>query len=225
MSVRTMARVWDLSKHGGPELLLLLAIADFSDDEGNAYPAVQTLAKKCRITSRNINRALSKLKQSGELEIRLNEGPKGTNRYRVAVEGMTRTPPLTNTSPLTNTTRTPGAGAPIPLARASDEPSGTIKEPPRKKPAAQVFVLPDWIPGDTWTAYCSVRTGKRAKNDPHALGLILKDLARFRAAGHDPVEILNNSIKSGWAGVFEPRANAVGQSSMSADKKPWDGAR
>lgn len=68
------------------------------------------------------------------------------------------------------------------------------------------FVLPDWIPEDTWAAYCKVRVGKKAKNEPHALGLIVKDLEKFRAAGHNPVDVLNNSIKSGWAGVFEPKS-------------------
>lgn len=75
------------------------------------------------------------------------------------------------------------------------------------KAATQHFVLPDWIPQDTWTAYCKVRTGKKAKNEPHALGLIVSDLEKFKAAGHDPVVCLNNSIKSGWAGVFEPKTN------------------
>ena len=76
-----------------------------------------------------------------------------------------------------------------------------------KKPAAQAgFVLPEWIPEDTWAAYCKVRTGKGAKNEPHALGLIVADLLKFKAADHDPVECLNNSIKGGWAVVFEPKA-------------------
>ena len=78
------------------------------------------------------------------------------------------------------------------------------------KTAVPAFVLPDWIPEDTWAAYCKVRTGKKAKNEPHALGLIVKDLEQFRAAGHDPVFILNNSIKSGWAGVFEPKGKPAG---------------
>lgn len=72
------------------------------------------------------------------------------------------------------------------------------------KPAA--FVLPEWIPEDTWGAYLKTRSGKKAKNEPHALGLIVKDLEAFRAKGHDPVTVLNNSIKGGWAGVFEPKA-------------------
>lgn len=74
------------------------------------------------------------------------------------------------------------------------------------KPAA--FVLPEWIPLDTWAAYLKTRSGKRAKNEPHALGLIVKDLENFRSKGHDPVVVLNNSIKGGWAGVFEPKASA-----------------
>ena len=85
MSVRTMARVWADSTQAGTDLLMLLAIADFSDDDGNAYPAVPTLAKKCRMSTRNANFILTALKASGELQVRANEGPKGTNRYRIVL--------------------------------------------------------------------------------------------------------------------------------------------
>lgn len=74
--------------------------------------------------------------------------------------------------------------------------------------SANVFVPPDWIPQETWKAYCKTRSAKKAKNEPHALGLIVADLEKFKALGHDPVEVLNNSIKSGWAGVFEPKQQA-----------------
>lgn len=107
MSVRCSKRVWDESKHSGTELLMLLAIADFADDDGNAYPSVTTLAKKCRTTARHANRLLVALRDSGELEIRLHEGPRGANRYRIAFEGMTPTSPLTHTSPLTPASPTP----------------------------------------------------------------------------------------------------------------------
>jgi hypothetical protein len=73
------------------------------------------------------------------------------------------------------------------------------------KPAAQAFIVPEWIPGETWAAYLKTRTKKKAGNEPHALGLIVKDLEAFRAMGHDAVTVLNNSIKGGWAGVFEPK--------------------
>lgn len=90
-----------------------------------------------------------------------------------------------------------------------------------KEPAPPAFVLPDWIPADTWAAYCKVRTGKKAKNEPHALGLIVKDLEKFRAAGHNAVEVLNNSIKSGWAGVFEPKAKFAEKNALQPVSEIW----
>lgn len=83
MSVKVSARVWAESKQSGPHLLMLLAISDFADDAGNAYPSVSTLAAKCRMKPRNANVVLAALKDSGELEIRHNTGPGGTNRYRL----------------------------------------------------------------------------------------------------------------------------------------------
>lgn len=90
MSIKVMTAVWERSQHSGSHLLMLLAIADFSDDQGNAYPAVPTLAEKCRMKQRNAQMILATLKESGELEIRANEGPKGTNLYRIVVgaQGM-----------------------------------------------------------------------------------------------------------------------------------------
>lgn len=135
MSVRTMARVWEASRHGGTELLMLLAIADFSDDDGNAYPAVPTLAKKCRTTPRHANRLLGALREGGELEIRVNEGPKGTNRYRIMFGGMTHASPLPCKSPLTggssltSKSETPDAQVLKPLTPKSDEPSLNHQEP------------------------------------------------------------------------------------------------
>lgn len=53
MSVRTSGAVWGGSKHSGSALLMMLAIADFSDDDGWAHPAVATLAAKTRMRPRN----------------------------------------------------------------------------------------------------------------------------------------------------------------------------
>ncbi len=135
MSVRTLSRVWEASQHGGTELLMLLAIADFADDDGRAYPAVAKLAKKCRTTPRHANRLLAALRDSGELEIRLNAGEHGQNRYRIRFDGMlhhaplTPMSPLTDTSPLTPTSDTPDVDVPKPLTCTSDKPSLNRQEP------------------------------------------------------------------------------------------------
>lgn len=88
MSVQTMAAVWRGSRHGGSALLMMLAIADFSDDKGVAYPSVGTLAEKTRMKPRNAHYLLSELQASGELIIRVGAGPRGTNLYRIALDRL-----------------------------------------------------------------------------------------------------------------------------------------
>jgi hypothetical protein len=89
MSVRTLAAVWQGSQHGGSALLMMLAIADFADDKGQAYPSVSTLAEKTRMKSRNANYLLRELQGSGELVIKIGAGPRGTNLYRIALDRLT----------------------------------------------------------------------------------------------------------------------------------------
>jgi len=72
---------------------------------------------------------------------------------------------------------------------------------------AEVFSLPEWIPGETWDAFLEVRKKKKAPNTSHALGLIVKDLEKIRDTGFNPLDSLNESIKRGWTGVFEPKSN------------------
>lgn len=133
MSVRMISRVWDYSNHKGNDLLMLLAIADFADDDGNAYPAVATLATKCRMLQRNANKILANLRDSGELEIRQNEGPHGTNRYRLVVCD----------SPLSKRTDEPSVNRQEP-SEPSATPQATFPEQGTKKKTSPIS-LPTWI--------------------------------------------------------------------------------
>ena len=72
-----------------------------------------------------------------------------------------------------------------------------------------IFALPDWIPPDTWAAFMETRKAKKAKSTDYALKLLVKSLTAFKAAGHDPVEILNTSIKAGWSDVYPPKLPAA----------------
>lgn len=88
MSIAVMVRVWEQSQHSGAHLLMMLAIADFADDRGRAYPSVSTLAQKCRVKPRAANYTISDLKASGELEIKIGQGPHGTNLYRIVLDRL-----------------------------------------------------------------------------------------------------------------------------------------
>lgn len=80
-----MSHVWRSSRHKGSDLLLLLAIADFANDDGVAYPSIKTLAAKTRLQIRNVQYRLRVLQKSQELTILLNAGPHGTHIYKVHV--------------------------------------------------------------------------------------------------------------------------------------------
>lgn len=106
MSVRCIGQVLESSRHAGTELLMLVVLADYSDDEGNSYLAVASLARKCRMSSRNANYILTALQAGGELRVLKNEGPKGTNRYRIML-ALLGAKPLKPTSPLKPASRNP----------------------------------------------------------------------------------------------------------------------
>lgn len=225
-----MARVWAESRHSGSELLMLLAIADFADDEGNAYPSVPTLALKCRMTPRNANRTLAALRASGALEIRMNEGPRGTNRYRVVLEGMTCASPLTPASPrrprpepLTPTSSPPDAGVPKPLTPASDEPSmnhqRTTREPsgerararkPSKTSIPDGFAISDRV--RTWAGEQGF-----GNLDQHLEAFVGKALANgYRYADWDAA--FRNAVRDDWAGL---RSNGAARSGHQASRSAW----
>ena len=93
MSVETSNRVWKHSQKGGTPLLLLLALADWSDDWGYCYPSIEQMAVKCRQTERNILNLIADLEQAGEVR-RVARGKGGRGKfsgsiYQVIV-GMSR---------------------------------------------------------------------------------------------------------------------------------------
>lgn len=220
-----MARVWAESVHSGTDLLMMLAIADFADDDGNAYPSVGTLAQKCRTTPRHVNRILAVLRESGELEIRLNEGPKGTNRYRIALKGVTPVSPLTNRSPLTPASSTPDVQVPKPLTPTSDEPSlnhQRTRESARasRSPAADrgSRIPEDWQPSESDIGFC--RT-KRPDLDPGEVAEKFRDhwLGEPGAKGR----------KTNWSATWRNWVRNEKRSQTASSKpqvmgKPWEGA-
>lgn len=85
MSIKLLDRGWRFSKAKGGDLLVLLGIADFANDEGVAYPSIATLARKARLTPRNTQRAIRRLVAKGELLIEEGKGPQRTHLYRLVL--------------------------------------------------------------------------------------------------------------------------------------------
>lgn len=80
-----MSRVWEESHQAGGALLVLLAIADFADDEGLAFPSIRTLARKARLSERQTQRVIAQLVSAGELNVKPGCGRQGSHLFRVAI--------------------------------------------------------------------------------------------------------------------------------------------
>src|SRR6185312_989497 len=81
MSIKIMNLVWESAPYSGNTLLTLLALADWSNDEGYSFPHLDQLAKKSRQSKRNVQRSLDQLTQDGVLSVQLNRGRFSRNEF------------------------------------------------------------------------------------------------------------------------------------------------
>lgn len=98
MSIKVMSHVWEHSKQKGAGLLLLLAIADNANDDGDCFPGVARLAQRVRADERNVKRMIGKLEESGELLVFKEAGIQTdhgwTNLYRIVMSDVQAKAPL-----------------------------------------------------------------------------------------------------------------------------------
>lgn len=73
MSLKAMDYTWDTS-YSGALKLMLLAIADRANDDGVCYPGVSSLAKKCGIAKRSVQKQLTRLEELGEIVTQVQAG-------------------------------------------------------------------------------------------------------------------------------------------------------
>jgi hypothetical protein len=91
MAIKIITQVWDYPHlRDQSQLLVMLALADYSNDLGESFPRVDTLAEKARISERHVQKILSHLEKHGLLTIERGAG-KGkkpwlrTNLYRINI--------------------------------------------------------------------------------------------------------------------------------------------
>lgn len=108
MSVKVMARVWEYYPSGGTELLALLALADWSDDDGNCFPSMSSIAKKIRLSESQARRAVHSLINSDYLIVLANAmggAPGSSRKYQVNLSLLTPSIDATPTPVIDDTRR------------------------------------------------------------------------------------------------------------------------
>lgn len=135
MSIRVMSYVWDGFPASGSEMLAMLALADWCNDEGGSlHPSMRAVAEKIRVSEKQARRILHGFEQAGYLKVvgNANGGaPGATKQYRLDVAklkaladraeeqktppahvtpAVDETPPLDVTPPIGGRVRLPPVG-------------------------------------------------------------------------------------------------------------------
>lgn len=85
MSIKIMAEVWEHANVSQGTLLVMLALADSADERSReCWPAVSSLAKKARLSERQVQRCITELVDYGMIEVFANAGRSGSNLFRVS---------------------------------------------------------------------------------------------------------------------------------------------
>lgn len=74
MSNSIMSRVWEGSPAKGSKLIVLLALANWANDQGVCFPALDDLATKARLSRRQAQQLLKELEEEGEIVTRGKSG-------------------------------------------------------------------------------------------------------------------------------------------------------
>lgn len=126
MSVKIMGKAWELDLETS-ELLVLLAMADHADHEGNnVRPSTRLIAWKTGFSERHVRRVIDKLVTDTILIIQ--NAPKGkTITYRIIIENGKQKPPLTTPDKVSVVKiDTPDTVSPPPLTSKALTPDITV---------------------------------------------------------------------------------------------------
>lgn len=93
-----MTRVWTAYPNGGSELLVMLALADWSDDTGRCWPSMPAIGKKVRLTEKQTRRVVHGLIQAGYLTVDLPGGGSMSSRYQISLDRLI--PPAGGSPPM-----------------------------------------------------------------------------------------------------------------------------
>ncbi len=200
MSVKLMAKIWDDGPEAQGERFVLLALADYANDAGECWPAINSVARKCCLTERGVQKILRRLEDDGWLKTVVGGGRHGCSKYTINPE---RCSGVSEVRGRTRVQKTPNQSAENP-EHGSPEPSKNHQEPSKKDAREVLPILSEVLSDGTARDFIAHRKALRKPLTPRAADLIVGRLRECR----DPDAVANASIMNGWQGVFPEREQA-----------------
>lgn len=83
MSFKVTKWAWSRSESRNGARLVLLALADRADDHGFAWPSIEDLCERTKLSPRAVQKAITNLVELGELKVESGGGRRVRNRYTI----------------------------------------------------------------------------------------------------------------------------------------------
>lgn len=68
---------------------------------------------------------------------------------------------------------------------------------------------PPWVPAEPWAGFVEFRQRSKKPLTARGASLTFRELERLREQGHEPGDVLDQSVQRGWTGVFPIKGEAA----------------
>jgi hypothetical protein len=181
MSIKLMTAVWERIDLTSTQKLVLLALADWANDEGLCWPSIDRVAVKASLKRRAVQMTIRSLEEFGFL--RREELVGRGNKYWVNI-------PVQNMHPCINDTLPAHEMHPT---RASDAPNTSKTHQLTTK--SNIPAQPEGVSDEVWKDFIDLRKAKRAPLNATALKAIERETAK---AGWTLNDAIAESVARGW---------------------------
>ena len=194
-----MTDAWKATIPAGRKMVLL-ALCDNANDQGECYPSISMLAEKCSMSERSVFNHIADLENSGAI-VRKNRAGRSTVYHIDPCKFCTPA----NSAPLQPLHPTPANSAPPPLQPLHPTPATvapiTINEPSiepsRNRQRGSVVAKPDDVSADLWADFVTHRKSKKAAITETVLAGFKRE-AEF--AGVSLAEAIQTCCEANWQG-------------------------
>lgn len=181
MSIRIMSAVWERDDLTSTQKLVLLALADWANDEGLCWPSIEQLIKKSSLKRRAVQITIRSLEESGFVHREENVG-KG-NRYWINIPVQNMHPCTTYTAPVHE----------MHSPRASDAPNTSKKH--QLTTNSNIRAQFESVSDEVWRDFVTLRKAKRAPLTETVLRAMEREAAK---AGWTLNDAMAESVARGW---------------------------
>ena len=160
MSIKIMSMIWDRGPENQSERFVLLALADYANDEGECWPSIGGIARKTCLTDRGVRKIIRRLQDAGWLEIEEGGGRKNCNLYRIKTLNAVHPEYSSSLNVVTKITEPRSTNTEY----CSAEPSRTINQPSSSNNAHEIVdVLCRWASEEAVRSFIAYRRKQKGK--------------------------------------------------------------